>query len=234
MVKTLLSIDWDYFIPIKREWCGSYYESVKNIQAIWYKRYFKSKEIGQDIVKEVVPGNMLNVFWRKAKDRFNIKKNINVYVTDSHKWSYDIAKENNCNYVINIDAHSDLGYEGLNSFMFEVNCSNWLGKLLYNKIAKKSLIMYSPYTYEDKNEFEVINKKFQVNYVDFNTIKKDIDIDTIHICRSGMWTPPWLDERFYSFANEIEGEHIVERCPYRKWQVNNITLSEKLDYLYCS
>lgn len=234
MVKALLSIDWDYFIPIKREWCGSYFESKKNVQALWYKRYFKCRENGENIIDEVKVGVDLNEFWKKIKGVFSFDKNIKIYMTDSHKWSYNIAKNNGCNTVFNIDAHSDLGYEGLNSLMFEVNCSNWFGKLFGDNIINKGYVIYSPYTYENKDEFKEINNKFAINYCNVKKINSKIDISTIHICRSGMWTPPWLDYEFYKFCYGILGNHIIKYCPTRNWNVESMTLSEKLDYLYCS
>lgn len=234
MNKALLSIDWDYFIPIKREWCGSYFESKKNIQALWYKRYFKAMEKGENIVKGTVPGNILDGFWSRARKVFNISKKVKIYITDSHKWSYYIAKENNCNMVFNIDAHSDLGYEGLESAAFEVNCANWLGKLISQNIIEKAFIVYSPYTYEKKDDFKEFNDRFDIKYGEFVDIKAPINIEEIHICRSGMWTPPWLDSEFYAFSKENQGMYLIKHCPSREWKGKNITLAEKIDYLYCS
>ncbi|PJI09471.1 MULTISPECIES: arginase [Clostridium] len=234
MANVLLSIDWDYFIPIRREWCGSYLESSKKVQALWYKRYFAYKDMGRNIVNEVRVSNTINKFWGNINNVFDIKNDVNLYVTDSHKWSYDIAKEYDCKYVFNIDAHSDLGYEGIKSFMFEVNCSNWLGKLLGNNISKGASILYSPYTYENKDEFDEINRKFPINYCNLDDVKKDTNVSVIHICRSGMWTPPWIDKYFYSFIRSAKRNVIKKYCSIRNWNPKNITLSQKIDYLYCS
>jgi hypothetical protein len=42
------------------------------------------------------------------------------------------------------DSHADFGYGGLLSLDFEVNCSNWLGKLLKEKQIEQAHIIYSP------------------------------------------------------------------------------------------
>ncbi|KHD38747.1 arginase [Clostridium acetobutylicum] len=233
MNNVLLSIDWDYFIPIKREWCESYLESNKNVQAIWYKRYFKYNNIGIDIANEVKVGKIIDGFWEKINRIFNIRKDAKVYVTDSHKWSYRIAKENDCKYVFNIDAHSDLGYEGIKSLMFEVNCSNWLGKLLGDNIIKNASIIYSPYTYENKEAFNEINNEFHVNYCKLANIESCNNVYSIHVCRSGMWTPPWLDKYFFDFVGASKRKIVKENCSLRQWKPKDINLSERLDYLYC-
>ncbi|URZ17322.1 arginase [Clostridium felsineum] len=234
MNNILLSIDWDYFIPIKREWCGSYLENSKNVQALWYKRYFKYNSVGRNIVNEVKVGKIINGFWEKINKAFYVKKDAKIYVTDSHKWSYKIAKENNCKYVINVDAHSDLGYEGIQSLLFEVNCSNWLGKLLGDGLIKGASIIYSPYTYENKDIFREINDKFSLRYHGFSDIKDNVNIYAIHVCRSGMWTPPWLDNSFYNFVKKSGRKIVKKYCSLRQWAPKDIRLSDRLDYLYYS
>ena len=60
------------------------------------------------------------------------------------------SKENNCTMVYLFDAHADLGYGGLSSLDFEVNCSNRL-QILKEKQIKEANIFYSPYTTEKLN-----------------------------------------------------------------------------------
>ena len=43
-----------------------------------------------------------------------------------------------------------LGYGGLASLHFELNCANWLGKLFKDNIVKRANIFYSPYTLENQ------------------------------------------------------------------------------------
>lgn len=228
MGKNLLSIDWDYFIPIKRKWCGSYIENRRNNINIWYKRYFEDIKNGENIEKSVRTGRELIGFWNRIKRYFIIKKEMKMYVSDSHKISYYIAKDNKCDKVINFDAHSDLGYGGLKSLNFELNCGNWLGKLLKNKIVQKVSIIYSPYTYESKKEFKEINEKFHVSYHETEDFKDKIAVDYIHICRSGSWTPPWLDAEFYGFIKSLNRPYKIFKCPKREWDPKGLTLSDKI------
>ncbi|MCH3963131.1 MAG: arginase [Clostridium sp.] len=227
MSKTLLSIDWDYFIPIKESWSGSYIENKRNIMLIWYKRYFESKRHGNNIEKSIRVGNELYRFICNMRKYFKLRKNIKMYVSDSHKFSYDIALKNKCESVINVDAHSDLGYGGIKSLEFEVNCANWLGKLLKNNIIKSANIIYSPYTMEYKEEFSEINNKFNVNYTQLEHIS-DMKIEAIHICRSGSWTPPWLDDFFNKFIHSFSIPYKTMDCPLRSWHPEKLTLADRI------
>ncbi|WIF94109.1 arginase [Caminicella sporogenes] len=234
MGKILLSIDWDYFIPINKEWCSSYIENKKNIISLWYKRYIENKIKGKNIEHLIDVSPETYLFWNKLKKYFKIHNSTKVYISDSHKFSYIIAKKHNCSEVFSFDAHSDLGYSGINSLDFKLNCSNWLGKLLKDNYVKKATIIYSPYTYENKEDFKEFNEKFNINYIKFQNLPKNIDISVIHICRSGAWTPPWLDFKFYKFINELNLKYKIINCPNRKWNTKNIDLASQINYLLCS
>ncbi|HBC96479.1 MAG TPA: arginase [Clostridium sp.] len=228
MGKNLLSIDWDYFIPIKREWRGSYIENKKNIVYMWYRRYFKGIERGENIEKSIKTGKILVGFWKRLKQHFVIKKKTKICVSDSHKISYYIAENDNCDKVVNFDSHSDLGYGGMKSLDFEVNCANWLGKLLKNRTVKKAVVVYSPYTYENKEDFKEINDKFDVSYPKMGDLKGRTPVDYVHICRSGSWTPPWLDYKFYEFISALNRPCEIVNCPERRWNPEKLTLSDKI------
>ena len=98
------------------------------------------------------------------KQIFEFDSHIDVYVSDSHAFSYKIAKKYDCEDVYLFDAHSDLGYGGLSSLDFEVNCANWLGKLLKNKQVDEAHIIYGPYTAEKPENFQEMNEHFHIDY----------------------------------------------------------------------
>ncbi|MFU0784463.1 arginase [Clostridium sp.] len=227
MLKSLLSIDWDYFIPIEQNWSGSYIENKENMMFIWYKRYFDSMKRGINIEKSIKVERDLNVFLKIIRKYIKFKNNIKMYVSDSHKYSYDIAKANKCENVINFDAHSDLGYGGMESLKFEVNCANWLGKLFKDNIINRASIVYSPYTLEEESEFKEINSKFNIKYIKEDSLP-NIEVDSIHLCRSGSWTPPWLDEKFNSLIALFNIPHKIIDCPTRNWDPGKLTLADKL------
>lgn len=231
----LLSIDWDYFIPIKEEWTGSYIENRRNIIGLWYKRYIRGEQYGENIENYLYVDKEAKEFWENIKKIFLFTKSTPIYISESHKISYKIAKKYNCTEVISFDAHSDLGYGGLQSLDYEVNCANWLGKLLKEGTIKTAKIIYSKYTMECKEQFEEITNNYDVKFKKFkcdcdnNIIKRDIC--AIHICRSGAWTPPWLDNKFFEFVKRCNFNYKNIDCNKREWNVDKLTLADKLTYL---
>jgi len=234
MEKCLLSIDWDYFIYTQKDNLGLYSENKRSLIDLWYKRYIQARARGEDFQKAFQLSSELEIFWNKIKKHFKFTRNTKVYVSDSHSLSYKIAKENNCQMVYLFDAHSDLGYGGLMSLNFEVNCSNWLGKLLKDKYIKEAYIFYSPYTVEKPEYFKQINSMYDVKYWDFDVLDnldKCIVVSAIHICRSGAWTPPWLDNKFIQFVDALGLPYEIVNCPERKWDTVNISLADQIYYL---
>ena len=170
-------------------------------------------------------------FWEKIKKIFLLKKDIKAYVSDSHALSYDLAKKNACRVVYSFDAHADLGYGDLSSLNLEVNCGNWLGKLLKDKQIKEANIIYSPFTIEKPEDFKSMNNSYNIKYPPLEDLDTGIKVSAIHICRSGTWTPPWFDQRFVQFINELGISFNIIDCPLRKWDTNNISFADRIDYL---
>ena len=231
MGKCLLSIDWDYFINNPNPNSYSYTENQKTIVDLWYKRYLKMNEDGKDIRKFFKLSPSVDTFWSSIFRSFLLKQGIPAYLSDSHALSYTIAELHECSTVYLFDAHSDLGYGGLSSLDFEVNCANWLGKLLKSGRVKEANILYSPFTAEKPEYFGAMNRTFNIRYLSFEDIRPIIKIDALHICRSGAWTPPWLDFRFNQFTDDSGLEFQTINCPERKWDVKNMTFSNEIYYL---
>ena len=226
----ILSIDWDYFIPLKREWSGSYIENKRNKYAIWYKRYFEAKEHGENLEANItVDKKLMANFIETLKLKFNIEKDAKLYVSDSHKISYYIAKEYKCKNIYSFDAHTDLGYGGLPSLQFEVNCANWLGKLMNDSIIENAYIILSPFSFEDSSLFNDINNKFNIKYIVNDEIDNLPNISLIHIARSGAWTPPWLDQDFFQLIDRFDRPYRVLNLKHRYWDPENISLADIID-----
>ena len=62
-------------------------------------------------------------------------------------------------------------------------------------------------------------------------MKSKITVDILHICRSGAWTAPWLDNEFDKFINELNIQIEYKEYVDREWNVNNITLADQIEYL---
>lgn len=231
MAECLLSVDWDYFIHTKKENWGSYIENKRSLVDLWYKRYVQEKTFGRDIRELYKLSPAWQRFWERIRRRFMLVKGTKAYVSDSHAWSYHIAREHNCRIVCLFDSHADLGYGGLSSLNFEINCSNWLGKLLKDEQVEKAYIFYSPYTMEKPEYFKEMNSIYNIKYYDLNNLTKTFMVSVIHVCRSGAWTPPWLDEKFMQFVNAMGVKYEIVNCPIRKWDTENMSLSHWINYL---
>lgn len=228
----LLSIDWDYFISMKNMPIESMLENKKTINDWWYKRFLQGKSRGEDLYKHYQLSKEVYQFWEQVEEYFEIDDDIKVYVSESHRLSYDLAKTFNCHEVYLFDAHSDLGYGGLSSLEFEVNCANWLGHLLKDHQINQAHILYSPYTKEKPEWFNQINHQFNVEYLSsWKQLKNKSKISVIHICRSGAWTPPWFDDKFFQFIRKLKMPYKIIDCPKRQWKINNLTYAEQLQYL---
>ncbi len=231
MEKRLLSVDWDYFIYCKSYNWESYLENKKSVIDLWYKRYLQLQAKGKNIKNYFQLSADVDQFWQKIKRVFKFKKGIKAYVSDSHALSYYIAKNNQCQAVYLFDAHADLGYGGLPSLNFELNCANWLGKLLKDKLITKAVIVYSPFTTEKAEYFKEINNCFNIQYCHLTDLQPKIEISAIHVCRSGAWTPPWFDNKFKQFVNQLGVPYQTIDCPPRKWNPKNISTAEYIYYL---
>ncbi len=231
MGKCLLSIDWDYFICSKAKGYSSM-ENSKNILDVWYKRYFMLKKQGKNLEDLYGLSQEVKGFWEKIRQKFIIEPRVKVYISDSHALSYNVARDTGCTSVYLFDAHADLGYGGLRSLNFELNCANWLGKLLKDGIIEKANIVYSPYTLERFQDFKEINDAFNVEYIAWESIPAGVEVAAVHICRSGAWTPPWYDAKFLKFVRDsgLSNLEFVDFAP-RKWDTRNVSLSQQIYYM---
>ena len=231
MEKCLLSVDWDYFIYTQYN-SGSYTEDRRSLIDGWYKRYIQARVRGEDIQKAFKLSPKQGSFWARIRRHFRFTPDVKTYVSDSHALSYAIAKKHYCRAVYLFDAHADLGYGGLSALSFEVNCSNWLGKLLKEELIREANIFYSPFTSEKPDYFMAINNLYNIRYCDFRYLNgKCITAAVVHICRSGAWTPPWLDEYFYDFVKALGLPYEIVDCPPSNWDPEHLSLSDQIRYL---
>lgn len=156
-------------------------------------------------------------FW----ERFKFSKNTTLYYADSHARIYNEEIYKNISETYSFDAHHDCGYSNPNNeverkehlqhwlAVGQVSCQDWAiaYELIHNirvkvfypkwkvkdfkcKPAKLEVNPIIPIEMFEDDEKPVINKKF----------------DRIFLCRSGGWTPSWLDAKFDKF---------VESCPVK-------------------
>ncbi len=191
-VKTLLTIDWDFFVPEAPNWGLHNFEEDFFIYDVWDIR-----AVYKDMHNKMKTSGLERVFWEEVKNKLDLHKVNYVDVSDSHKLAYDIAVENGVTKIISLDAHCDMREE-----KNCINCANWLMALL-NKGMEATLIL-SEYTNERIDSIDCNGHKVDIlDLKKFINSSGIIDVDYIHICRSGAWTPPWTDGVFNEFTREL-------------------------------
>lgn len=201
-VKRILSIDWDYFINATAIQRGMLFPDGGNENIsyalqdfIWDSRYSGSpelKDIGILQDDYFTAHHILYQFMRRCT--LNMANSYReMLVTVSHKWIYDFIMQRTKGKeqfeVYNVDFHHDM--YNLQSSDEEVNCGNWVNRLL----EKRPNMKYFWIKRED-SETEVLGgKKVPCKFKKLKDIE-DLPFDYVFICRSDCWSPPHLDNHF--------------------------------------
>lgn len=211
----LLVVDWDYFFPTNEYpkdeklrpergpwelWDWGHRETELFIEGIWPIRLAGFFSHG---IETPASSGLELEFW----DRFKFNRGT-VYYADSNMWAGTgkfIGYENVWLY----DAHHDSGYKINNTFDFmkqtTFSCEDWM---LNHYFAGSKLHVRYPewktYAMDERIPEDLIIDR----QIDDNKMS-DIKFDRVFICRSGAWTPPWLDKEFMAFVNGCPMERTV-------------------------
>lgn len=141
------------------------------------------------------------------------------------QWTHEFP-----DYIINFDAHHDMGYcewARLNEMIKEgiCTCDMWLCALLEWMPGVKVRVVYPDWLREETS----INRQWKhlkerlpghmLRNIELGFFEDEdgsisdvvrkpretIEVRKLFICRSGAWTPPWLDDQFVEFVREAEG-----------------------------
>jgi hypothetical protein len=231
----LLVIDWDYFFPCYTQpdhphwqlydWGHSesrsfFYDFVWYLRAEGFERY-----------KLPLPGTSgeEKTFW----ERFSFHPEAVLYHADSNAFALEEPLRAGVpeNYVIEslwlFDAHHDAGY-GAGAFREvlenqRVACDDWmLGYYLFFNNAEPLIDFRMRYpawkTWALEAEPE---PKMPLNrQLDEGKTIKQPTFHRVFLCRSGAWTPPWLDSDYATFleAAPISKKQALQEYPLlREW-----------------
>ena len=192
-MKTLLTVDFDFFVPEKPEWDFGHRESLLFLNMLWGTR------MGYlDLMK--TDGNEKD-FWQHIP----IKPET-VWVSDSHMYAYTLLHR--VNRVVLFDAHHDCWHSdslGVEKREHQVYCHNWLREWLIGGKNRKALWVKPEWQDDACTLPDDMKSKVEVV-----TWHKGLDLGlkgpvVTHICRSGCWVPPWLDKAFLGFVEASTG-----------------------------
>jgi hypothetical protein len=196
-----ITVDWDYFVPENPLWDIQHAETTLHRSLLWYSRYCIKDQF---IVTDEVKG-----FWDRIRSWADITDAV-LSVSDSHGTAITTALTE-VDTIVLFDQHHDCWPHKAkgNDVAY---CDTWLRCWL--ELSKQRQVIWVkpefPKEYFDpevefpvpedfKDQFTCVTQKtFDAKKLGL----KESEIDSIHICRSGAWTPPWLDERFIQFVQE--------------------------------
>jgi len=214
MHKSLLVVDWDYFFPnpiegarLKKDhsygmYDWGHYESTLMIEHIWYSRAFPFIQRDLDL-----PG--VNTRWKKFAERFNLSEDASVLVADSNAHSGDLLDIDGDPFsdVWLFDNHHDSGYKQktwaewlakarTEEGGFQYSCEDWM---LIHYMQGAQLHWRWP-TWNRSSHRSNWPKGVEVDAKVDDLKPMDEEFDTLFICRSGAWVPPWEDDKFIDFV----------------------------------
>jgi len=236
-IKTILSIDFDYFQDVTPELLREYPDgidvSTELSTVIWSSKYcFNGKRL-----KEIKPlSEELRLLKKliKAQDP-HTKILISQSHKDIYKWIHDNVAVGEKMCLINIDMHHDMFNENK-----QLDCGNWV-KFIMNEYGRENMgfkwianpVSFEMYGFE-KNEEE--SKLFH-SYI--GTSINDIGIekfDMIFLCRSDAWLPPHLDDDFNDvvklmIATSCEGKICSNVAKPRDYQRYIVQMENSMTHL---
>jgi hypothetical protein len=178
-----LTIDWDFFVPEKARWDMGHGESVLFLTILWTHR--------AELIDRIKTSGEEKGFWKQL----DVKLPQRVCVSDSHAYAY--AVPNDADRVVLFDAHHDCWDRRGKG----VGCENWLRIWLEESEAREVLWVYPKHLIENWGKQEVPEDlRSRVETMEWHGSIDLEEVETVHICRSGCWTPPWLDVDFIAFV----------------------------------
>lgn len=204
-----ITIDWDYFTPYDSMWDIQHVESLLYLDFLWKAR-------GHLVDTFKTSGEEAS-FWPWLREHFTFDEVFNeayLWVSDSHAlivkdWRIWHASD----VIISFDQHHDCwpteednrDEEGR---MEHIACHTW-GRAWLEENPDRRLVWVYPdhLDIEEYGDFETVEgvrdqliilprKEFDASYYD------EDEVSGVHVCRSGCWTPPWLDSAFRKFIHE--------------------------------
>lgn len=219
--RNLLVIDWDFFFHNKLEGDIVYGNERHNDVLLydWGHREAKmfiegylweSRAIGfliNDLPLPMTTG-LEKDFWH----RFRIAKSAKLFIADSNACAAEDQVEDRIGSVSLFDAHHDSGYrpESLGRTHRGIfQCEDWM--LLYEMRRAYLEMFYPPWRTRGAEIEPKPIARVKQRVFDPAGCYDDLLYHRVFICRSGAWTPPWIDADWWNF---------VQACPVASSLIN--------------
>lgn len=192
----ILSVDWDYFFPDLSEYDWGANEDINYYyEMIWPVRYHDIGIISKERACDNVNPSGHKDFWQKILTNSDIKR---IVITDSHK-DIEILLCNGYNSIWNFDQHHDM-----DDRVFNLTCANWVTAL---KVPLKKYHLVYPWWRASTLIKDIPQLYFGPGPKVLEKIRPlpnpPPNFDTIFLCRSSCWTPPWSDNEWIKFIDQL-------------------------------
>lgn len=238
----LLVIDWDFFFPTPQpgsseglrlwDWGHSERgpEAMFLLSQAWYFRAYGFRHEGLPL-----PGTSGDEagFWR----RFNIDPKCTLFVAESNALAASERVLRGVTDVTLFDAHHDSGYDRARGERQEdalhryatseerFDCENWMAAY-YLRNAEVRMRYPRWKAWGPKVEPPPVVPVQRG--IDSGTGPVDGTFNRVFICRSGVWTPPWIEDAFWRLVAQCPvgrtvklGEDVMKLEP-REWEAETL------------
>jgi hypothetical protein len=200
----ILSVDWDYFFPDMAWMDWGHNESAMLIEHVWMIRCndfnMKTRESVLDCMK---PDPMLlDNFWERT---IHPSSKFDLLIEESHAGLAKYLSDKDCyaHEVDNFDQHHDCGYGDMDRDS-HVDCGEWAAYLANVGRMGRYTVHYPPWRANQPERSRAELRRRMGKFGGWNYKLPTPKIyDMVFICRSGGWTPPWTDNLFGKFAQEL-------------------------------
>lgn len=222
----LLSVDWDFFFPIPNsdpyglyDW-GHHENMAFMVDGIWAIRAANFQH-----AKLRLPGTSGEeaTFWQ----RFRFAPGARLYYTDSHCRIARPEVRAGITEVWNFDAHHD-AYKPAQDVLATntVACDTWATAFHLMGIKVRTFFPAWHGDYVGRDKPAVSMPAVQVDRGQaFNRL-----FDGVFVCRSGAWTPTWIEDAFWQFiaACPVTEHHPLDDIAERQFVVADMPSPEEL------
>lgn len=187
-MKTLLTIDFDAFVPEDPLWDFGHSDTEFMTDIIWMHRY--------QLRHLIHTTGYERMFWQYNSELAKRVKTP-IRLSESHLHAWTVAEECGCSRVVSVDAHHDC-WEARQAD--RVHCDNWLRVWLQTRGAGRNSVWYQPEWSWNMFNTDMLPRRPMATLPGM-LLTNDKEI-VLHVCRSGAWVAPWLDDDFVRFVVE--------------------------------
>ena len=198
----ILSIDFDFFQKVPKETILQCFPdghdfNIPLSNVIWISHYANEREWSKLLKIKASTKQIAHI--RKIIKNNAKNGKPDAMIANSHKHIYDfIAAHHPTRYnkvhIVNIDMHHDMFNDNQS-----ISCDNWATHVI-NEIPNVQFTWIAHGISEEL--FPISNTNLTIKIEDFTELEQP-HWDLVFLCRSDLWTPPHLDQKFTSLAKTI-------------------------------